>query len=68
MGNDGREKSHSDKPRGREVEKRKKVLKLFKGTVNQWQPLPDLPQLRPETKVWFYLSGISPFLTSEPSL
>lgn len=28
-----RKESHSDKPQGREVEKRKKVLKLFKGTV-----------------------------------
>lgn len=37
-GKDGREKSHSDKPQGREVElEEKKVLKLFKGTVNQWR-------------------------------
>lgn len=36
-GEDGREKSHCDKPQGREVEKRKGVSKLFKGTGNQWQ-------------------------------
>lgn len=52
-GKDGREKSHSDKPQGREVEKRKKVLKLFKGTADQWQLPPNALQQTDETKVCF---------------
>lgn len=43
------ERSHSDKALGREVEKRKKVLKLFKGTVNRWLP-PNILELRVEAE------------------
>lgn len=39
--------------RGREVEKRKKVLKLFKGTADGWQALLNVLRLRIEAKACF---------------